>query len=64
MTISEQIYQQTQMLPKNMQVKALHYVEMLTDRIEYQSKPKKLSDLKGKISFADDYNYKDMRAIS
>ncbi len=47
-----------------MQVKTLYYVEMLTDRTQHQPKPKKLSYLKGKISFADDYNYKELRAIS
>ncbi len=50
------------LLTNNMQVKTLHYVELLNKKINRTRKNKKLSDLKGKIAFADDYDYKKMRA--
>lgn len=62
MNVAEKVYQHTQTLPNNMQVKTLHYVELLNKKINHTKKKKKLSDLKGKIAFADDYDYKKMRA--
>ncbi len=62
MNVAEKVYQHTQTLPNNMQVKTLHYVELLNKKINLTRKNKKLSDLKGKVAFADDYDYKIMRA--